>query len=200
MSKRALIIVDMQNDFLPGGSLAVENGDEIVPVINRIQKDFDLVIATQDWHPRRHYSFASSHKGKNPFDEIRHEGQTQVLWPDHCVQGESGAEFSDQLETRRIAAIFRKGMDPEVDSYSGFFDNNREHRTGMAGYLKDLGVTDIYLTGLAADFCVYYSAKDGRDLGFEVYYVTNATKAISAEGYEAAIKDLEELGVHMVEL
>ena len=116
------------------------------------------------------------------------------------MQGESGAEFSDQLETRRIAAIFRKGMDPEVDSYSGFFDNNREHRTGMAGYLKDLGVTDIYLTGLAADFCVYYSAKDGRDLGFEVYYVTNATKAISAEGYEAAIKDLEELGVHMVEL
>lgn len=199
MSKKALIIVDIQNDFLPGGALAVENGDEVVPVINRMQPEFDLVLATQDWHPAGHGSFASSHPGQKPYDVIDLEGQSQVLWPDHCVQDQPGADFPDTLDVRRIAAIFRKGTDPRVDSYSGFFDNNREHRTGMAGYLRDLEVTDIYVAGLASDYCVYFTAKDGYDLGFRVFYLDHASRHIADDTYQAALKDLREMGVKIIE-
>lgn len=200
MKKKALIIVDMQNDFLPGGSLAVDNGDEIISVINRIQQDFEIVVATQDWHPEGHYSFASSHEGKDPFDVIEMTGEEQVMWPDHCVQGTSGAEFSSELNMKQVSAIFRKGTDPAVDSYSGFFDNNRAHRTGMAGFLKDLDVTDIYVAGLAADFCVYYTARDGQDLGFQTHYIENATKAISQDNYGKAKIDLNQRGIELCKL
>lgn len=200
MKKKALIIVDMQYDFLPGGALAVDNGDEIIPVIARIQDDFEVVVATQDWHPAGHGSFASSHEGKVPFDVIDMHGHPQVLWPDHCVQGSRGAELTDELDMTRVSAIFRKGMDPGVDSYSGFFDNNRERRTGMAGYLNDLGVTDIYVAGLAADYCVYYTAKDGQDLGFNSYFIENASLAISVDTYQPALKDMREQGVVICKL
>ncbi len=200
MKKRALIITDMQYDFLPGGALAVENGDEIISVIAGIQNDFEVVVATQDWHPKGHGSFASSHEGKIPFDEIDMQGHQQVLWPDHCVQGSRGAELTDELDMRRVSAIFRKGMDPNVDSYSGFFDNNRKHRTGMAGFLHDLEVTDIYVAGLAADYCVYYTAKDGKELGFNSFFIENASRAILEGTYRAALKDLKESGVEICNL
>ncbi|MBY5957683.1 bifunctional nicotinamidase/pyrazinamidase [Membranicola marinus] len=200
MSKKALIVVDMQNDFLPGGSLSVEGGDEIIPVINRIQQDFDIIVATQDWHPAGHFSFASSHQGKNAFDVLELGNGEQVLWPDHCVQGTPGAQFSAELNTKPISAVFRKGMDPEVDSYSGFFDNNRAHRTGMAGFLRDLEVTDIYVAGLAADICVYYTARDGQDLGFQTHFVENAAKSISQDSYVKAKRDLHQRGIEICTL
>jgi len=195
---KALIIVDIQNDFLPNGSLTVPKGDLITPIINSIQSKFDLVVATQDWHPKNHLSFASNHKNKNPFEVIDLYGLEQVLWPNHCVQGTEGANFSKELKTNLIAAIFRKGMDKTVDSYSGFFDNGRKTNTGLSGYLKDKGVTEVYVCGLAADYCVYYTAKDAHSEGFETYYIIDATKFISQESYEKAIKDLKNRGVHFV--
>jgi nicotinamidase/pyrazinamidase len=191
---KALIIVDMQNDFLPGGSLAVSGGDEIIPLINSLQKQFDLVVATQDWHPADHKSFASSHSEKKEYEVIDLDGLSQVLWPDHCVQGTKGAAFSSELNDLKIEAIFRKGMDREIDSYSGFYDNGRRKNTGMAGYLKDRGIKTIYICGIAADFCVYYTAIDGIDLGFEVYIIEDAVRAIDSKGYQRAMKDFEERG------
>ena len=190
--EKALIIVDIQNDFLPGGSLAVSGGDEIIPTINSLQKRFDLVVATQDWHPEKHKSFASVHTGRQEYDIIDLNGRPQVLWPDHCVQGTKGAAFSKELNEKRIEAIFRKGMDPEIDSYSGFYDNDRKKNTGMAGYLKDRGIKTIYICGIAADFCVYYTALDGLDLGFEVIIIEDASRAIDREGYKVAMKDFIE--------
>lgn len=200
MSKKALIVIDMQYDFLPGGALAVQDGNEIIPVINRIQHEFDLVVATQDWHPAGHRSFASSHHGKKEYDVITLDGQDQVLWPDHCVQGSQGAELTDLLDWQDVAAIFRKGMDPMIDSYSGFFDNHRLNRTGLTGYLRDLDVTDIYVAGLAADYCVYYTARDGQELGFNTHFVKNATKSIAKESYDKALNDLTARGVEIVSL
>lgn len=191
---KALIIVDMQNDFLPGGSLAVSGGDEIIPLINSLQKGFDLVVATQDWHPAGHKSFASSHPDKKEYEVIDLDGLPQVLWPDHCVQGTEGAAFSNELNDLKIEAIFRKGMDPEIDSYSGFYDNGRKKNTGMAGYLKDRGIKTIYICGIAADFCVYYTAIDGIDLGFEVFIIEDAVRAIDLQGYQTAMKDFEKRG------
>lgn len=188
----ALIIVDIQNDFLPGGSLAVSGGDEIIPTINLIQNRFDLVVATQDWHPANHKSFASSHPNKEEYETMELNGLQQVLWPDHCVQGTEGAAFATELNSERIEAIFRKGMDLEIDSYSGFYDNGRRKRTGMGGYLKDRDIKTIYICGIAADFCVYYTAIDGLDLGFEVFIIEDASRAINIEGYEVAMKDFKE--------
>ncbi len=185
----ALIIVDVQNDFLPGGALAVNKGDTIIPAINDLQKDFDLVVATQDWHPADHKSFASSHPGKKVFDEINLNRLPQVLWPDHCVQETYGAQFSSLLHTKKIEAIFRKGMDKNIDSYSGFFDNGKKKSTGMGDYLKGRGVTSISVCGLAADYCVYFTALDGMQLGFESTIITNATKAINPENFEKLMKD-----------
>ena len=174
----ALILVDVQNDFLPGGALPVENGFSIFPAINFIQDKFDLVVATQDWHPADHKSFASNHPGSKEFDEIQLGGLTQVLWPGHCVQQSFGAEFSNQLDTKKIEAIFRKGMDKEIDSYSGFFDNGKKKATGLAAYLKGRNITSVFVAGLAADFCVYFTAMDALDTGFNASIIIDATMAI----------------------
>ena len=190
----ALIIVDMQNDFLPGGALAVAGGDEIIPVINRLSKLYDLVVATQDWHPRNHGSFASQHQGAQPFDLGKLAGLPQVLWPDHCVQGTFGAEFSEMLDQERVEAIFRKGMNPEIDSYSAFFDNVRLKSTGLDGYLKGRGVTEVHICGLAADYCVWYTAKDALSLGFTAVILRDATKAIDEEKAEALWDGFGSLG------
>ncbi|WP_299757843.1 bifunctional nicotinamidase/pyrazinamidase [uncultured Pontibacter sp.] len=196
---RALLLIDIQNDFLPGGALAVPEGDAIIPVVNRLQQQFDLVVATQDWHPPQHKSFASQHADKNVFEVTDLNGLEQVLWPDHCVQGTPGAAFSVELEQQRIEAIFRKGTDPEVDSYSGFFDNGHRKSTGLGGYLRSKGITEVYLAGLAADYCVYFSAKDALAEGFKVYYLEDAVRAISAEGFDKAKADLRERGAQIIQ-
>lgn len=175
---KALIIVDIQNDFIPGGSLAVPDGDKIISRINELQKKFDLVVATQDWHPANHKSFASQHDSKNPFDVIDLNGLQQTLWPDHCIQSTKGAEFHKDLNTNKIEAIFRKGTNPEIDSYSGFFDNGRKKATGLHGYLQERKVTSVFVCGLAADFCVYYTALDALSLGYETTILDESTKAI----------------------
>lgn len=180
----ALIIVDIQHDFLPGGALAVPEGAEVIKPINRLQAGYDLVVATQDWHPAGHKSFASSHPGKSPFDRIDLHGLPQTLWPDHCIQGTAGAALSDGLDTQRIEAIFRKGMDLEIDSYSGFFDNGKRKNTGLVGYLRDRNVTSVAVCGLAADFCVYFTAMDALDAGFQATILDEATRAIDPADYE----------------
>ncbi|WP_053990672.1 bifunctional nicotinamidase/pyrazinamidase [Mangrovimonas sp. TPBH4] len=196
---KALILVDIQNDFLPGGALAVPKGDAIIPKINKIQSKFDLIVATQDWHPKAHKSFASNHEKAQVFDVVDLNGNPQVLWPDHCVQGSDGAQFSEALRTDKVAAIFRKGMDIEVDSYSAFYDNNHSNATGLEGYLKGKGISDVYVGGLAADYCVYYTAKDAKLAGFNTYYLTDATSYIDQASYEAALTDLKAHKVHLVE-
>lgn len=191
---KALLLIDIQNDFLPCGALAVPEGDAILPLVNQLQGKFDLVVATQDWHPQNHKSFASQHAGREVFDVTVLQGLEQVLWPDHCVQGTQGAEFSEDLEMNKVEAIFRKGMNPEIDSYSGFYDNGHLKSTGLADYLRGKGVTQVYLAGLAADYCVYFSAKDALAEGFEVYFIEDATRAISQEGFEKAMEDLRSKG------
>lgn len=175
---KALIIVDVQYDFLPGGSLEVPRGDEIIPIINNIQKDYDLVVATQDWHPADHLSFASQHDGKLPFEKIDLDGLDQILWPDHCIQESYGSEISEELNTSRIETIFRKGMDPNIDSYSGFYDNGKRKDTGLSGYLKARKIDEVHVCGLAADFCVYFTAMDSIAEGFKTSIISKATKAI----------------------
>ena len=191
---RALLLIDIQNDFLPGGRLAVPAGDEIIPLVNELQPHFDLVVATQDWHPAGHQSFASSHAGRAQFEQIDLHGLPQVLWPDHCTQGGDGAALAPTLRTERIEAIFRKGMNPEIDSYSAFFDNGHRKSTGLADYLRGRGVTEVFVAGLAADYCVYYSALDALAAGFATTVVTDATRAISAEGWGAAQAELRAKG------
>lgn len=193
-----LIIVDVQNDFLPGGALAVKDGDLVIPVINNLQNKFDLVVATQDWHPADHKSFASSHRGKNTFEVIELDGLSQVLWPDHCVQETKGAEFSSELTTKRIEAIFRKGMNKNIDSYSGFFDNGKKKSTGMGDYLKGRAVTSVFVCGLAADYCVYFTAKDALELGFQSTIISDATKAIDEENFKKAMEDYKFNGGKLV--
>jgi nicotinamidase/pyrazinamidase len=194
---KALIIVDVQNDFIPGGALEVPEGNKIIPVINRIQKYFDLVVATQDWHPRDHKSFASNHPGHKPFENINLNGLAQTLWPDHCVQGTSGAELNKYLEKNKIAAIFRKGMNPDIDSYSGFYDNGHKINTGLSGYLKDKEVTDLYFCGLAAEICVYYTIKDSINEGFVATLIEDAARPLILDNYKKAIQELKQLGVHI---
>ena len=163
---KALLLIDIQNDFLPGGRLAVPGGDAIIPLVNALQPQFDLVVATQDWHPAGHQSFASSHAGRHRFEQIDLHGLPQVLWPDHCAQESAGAELPPALNTRRVEAIFRKGTTLEIDSYSAFFDNGHRKATGLAAYLRGRGVTDVYLAGLAGDYCVYSPALDAQAAGF----------------------------------
>jgi len=180
---KALIVVDMQNDFLPGGNLCVPNGDEIIPVINALQSRYELVVATQDWHPAVHKSFASQYSQYKEFDVISIKGIQQTLWPDHCIQGSFGAQFSDLLDQVRFEGIFRKGTNVNVDSYSGFYDNSRQRNTGLHGYLSDRGVTEVHICGLAADYCVYYTAIDALALGYKTAIVSKATKAIDKDSY-----------------
>ncbi len=191
---KALIIVDVQNDFLPGGALAVKEGDMIIPVINKIQNKFDLVVATQDWHPANHKSFASSHKGKKIFEQINLNGLPQVLWPDHCVQGTFGAALSSALDQKNVEAIFRKGMEKEIDSYSGFFDNGKMKATGMGDYLKGRNISSIFVAGLAADYCVYFTALDGLELGFQSTLITDATRAINPNDFATRLDSFKSKG------
>jgi nicotinamidase/pyrazinamidase len=195
---RALLLIDIQNDFLPGGSLAVPGGEQILPLVNALQPQFELVVATQDWHPARHQSFASQHAGRQPFEQIDLHGLPQTLWPDHCVQATPGAEFSAALDQHRIEAIFRKGTNPEIDSYSGFFDNGHRKSTGLADYLRGRGVTEVHLCGLAADFCVNFSALDALQEGFTVVFQEEATRAISPEGYQQARQELQRRGAQFL--
>lgn len=191
---KTLIIVDVQNDFIPGGALAVPGGDEIVPLINELQSKFDLVIATQDWHPSGHASFASSHENKEEFQVIKWKGLDQVLWPDHCIQNSKGAEFHPDLETNAVEAIFRKGTNAEIDSYSGFYDNAHLKATGLSGYLKEKGAEDLYFVGLAGDFCVYFSVIDSLKEGFKATLIEDATRPINAEEFEKAKLDILRKG------
>ena len=192
---KALLLIDVQNDFMPGGALPVAGGTDIIPLLNSLQPRFDLVVATQDWHPARHRSFASQHPGRAAFSQMDLHGLLQTLWPDHCVQNTPGADFHPALDMARVEAIFRKGTDPEIDSYSGFFDNGHRKSTGLADYLRGRGISKVHVAGLAADYCVYFSAKDARAEGFETFFLEQATRAIDAAGYAAARADLERLGV-----
>ncbi|WP_300596559.1 bifunctional nicotinamidase/pyrazinamidase [Niabella sp.] len=195
---KCLIIVDMQYDFLPGGALPVAGGDTLIPVINRLQPNYELVVATQDWHPADHKSFASQHEGKSPLDMIDWKGGLQTLWPDHCVQGTQGAELHRDLDQRRIEAIFRKGMDPEIDSYSGFFDNGHLKSTGLGDYLKGRGVEEVHVCGLAADFCVYFTAMDALELGLKSAIVASATLPIDAKQLAMLKQQFKERGGGLV--
>jgi len=195
---KALIIVDLQIDFLPGGSLPVPAGDQIIPLINQLEEKFPLVVATQDWHPMNHLSFASNHAEKKPFEVVKLGDLDQVLWPNHCIQGEQGAMFAPGFDDRRVEAIFRKGTDPEIDSYSGFFDNGRKKSTGLGDYLKGRGVRQVYVCGLAAEFCVLYTAIDAIELGFETYYLEDATRALSQEGFKEAKEQLLRRGGKLI--
>ncbi len=178
----ALLIVDPQNDFLPGGALAVPRGDEIIPLVNRLALRFDKVILTQDWHPPGHISFASSHPGKLPFSTIDLPYGKQVLWPDHCVQGTRGADFAAALAVPQAQAVIRKGFHAHTDSYSAFLEADRSTRTGLAGLLRERGVSTVYLCGLALDFCVAWSALDARAAGFEAVVIEDACRAIDTHG------------------
>ncbi len=191
---KALLLIDIQNDFLPGGSLAVPDGDQIIHLVNNVQHSFDLVVATQDWHPQGHKSFASSHEGKAVFEQIELHGLPQVLWPDHCVQGTTGAELSTAVDWRRTEAIFRKGTDPGIDSYSGFYDNGHLKSTGLAAYLKGRGVTTVFLAGLAGDYCVYFTAKDALAEGFDTYMIEDATRPIDKKGFQKVVMDILDKG------
>jgi nicotinamidase/pyrazinamidase len=182
MDDQALVVIDVQNDFCPGGALAVAGGDEIVPLINTLSKDFDHVILTQDWHPSGHSSFASSHGGKKPFEIIMMPYGEQTLWPDHCIQGTDGAAFHPWLEWNKAELVVRKGFRKAIDSYSAFYENDHNTPTGLAGYLGERGISQITLVGLATDYCVAYSALDAARLGFKVTVRLDCCRAIDLGG------------------
>jgi nicotinamidase/pyrazinamidase len=191
-----LIVVDIQNDFCPGGALAVPRGDEVVPIINRLAARFRNVVLTQDWHPRGHFSFASSHPGKRAYDTVAASYGPQILWPDHCVQGTAGAEFHPALHVPHAALVLRKGIGSAIDSYSAFFENDHTTPTGLTGYLHERGFSRVFLTGLAFDFCVRYSAEDARRQGFTVFVIEDACRGIDVDGSVAATRaNLAGVGV-----
>lgn len=194
-----LLVVDLQNDFCPGGALAVPEGDRIVPLANDLAKRFPHVVLTQDWHPPGHRSFASSHPGKRPFDTVEMPYGPQVLWPDHCVQGTDGAAFHPALDMAAAELILRKGFRREIDSYSGFFENDRSTATGLAGYLRERGFRRVFLCGLALDFCVRYSAEDAVRCGFAALVIDDACRAIDTAGsLSAAYAALDALGIQRI--
>jgi nicotinamidase/pyrazinamidase len=191
-----LLVVDIQHDFCPGGRLAVPRGDEVVPRVNHAARRFRHVVLTQDWHPPGHLSFASSHSGRRPFDTVEVSYGRQILWPDHCVQGTHGAEFRDDLDIPHAGLVLRKGFRPTIDSYSAFYENDRTTPTGLAGYLRERGMTRIFLAGLALDFCVRYSAEDACREGFAVVVIEDACRGIDVGGSITATRDgLAALGV-----
>ena len=196
----ALIVVDIQNDFLPGGALTVPRGDETVAIANRLMPLFSTVVLTADWHPADHSSFASQHTGKSPYDVVPMPYGNQVLWPDHCVAGTTGADFAAGLETVRAHAVIRKGTDKNCDSYSGFLAADRKTPTGLVGYLKSRGVTTVFVCGLATDFCVAWTAQDAAAAGFKTYLIEDASRAIDAGGsLAAAMAGLKTAGVGVIE-
>ncbi|HTV37948.1 MAG TPA: bifunctional nicotinamidase/pyrazinamidase [Xanthobacteraceae bacterium] len=191
-----LIVVDVQNDFCPGGALSVPRGDEVVPIVNALAARFGNVILTQDWHPRGHLSFASSHPGKKPYEMVEAEYGAQVLWPDHCVQATTGAAFHKSLDVPHAGLIIRKGTHRAIDSYSTFYENDRKTPTGLTGYLRERGLVRVFLAGLAFDFCVRYSAEDARRQGFTVFVIEDACRGIDLEGSVAATRaSLAALGI-----
>ncbi|WP_028464453.1 bifunctional nicotinamidase/pyrazinamidase [Nisaea denitrificans] len=196
MSETALIVIDVQNDFCPGGALAVSDGDAVVPVANRLMQCFDHVVLTQDWHPADHSSFAANNPGHDPFSQIDMPYGPQVLWPVHCVQGSKGAAFHNDLETDRANLIIRKGYRSEIDSYSAFFENDHTTTTGLAGYLRERAVKHLVMIGLATDFCVRFSAVDAAKLGFRVTLLEDGCRAIDLDGSLAAARaELAEHGI-----
>jgi nicotinamidase/pyrazinamidase len=191
-----LIVVDVQNDFCPGGALAVPHGDEIVPIVNRLAARFHNVVLTQDWHAPGHFSFASTHPGKNPFATIAAPYGPQVLWPDHCVQGAPGAAFHPALQIPHAGLVLREGMERSIDSYSAFYENDHKTPTGLVGYLRERGLSRVFLAGLAFDFCVRYSAEDARREGFTVFVIEDACRAIDLDGSAASTRtSLASLGI-----
>ncbi|HUG76659.1 MAG TPA: bifunctional nicotinamidase/pyrazinamidase [Burkholderiales bacterium] len=198
MKDACLVVVDVQNDFIPGGALAVAKGDEIVPLVNRLAARFENVVVTQDWHPRGHASFASSHPGKKPFETIELPYGTQVLWPDHCVQATPGADLHPALALPHLQLIIRKGFHRDIDSYSGFLEADRKTSTGLAGYLRERGIKRLYLCGLATDFCVAWTALDARAAGFETTVIEDACRAIDLENSLArALSEMKASGVRI---
>jgi nicotinamidase/pyrazinamidase len=197
----ALILVDVQNDFVPGGALPVPEGDAILPLCNHLSRGFGLVVGTQDWHPANHGSFAASHPGHEVGEVIDLNGLPQVLWPVHCVQGTPGAAFVPGLDVSRVERVFRKGTDPAIDSYSGFFDNGHRKATGLGDYLKQRGVTDVYVCGLATDYCVKFTALDAQNLGFNTFLVQDASRGVNVHpgDVDAAIEAMRKAGVRIIQ-
>ena len=194
---KALILVDLQNDFVPGGALAVPDGHAVVEPANRVQPSFELVVATQDWHPPDHGSFAVNHPGKQPGEVIELNGLEQILWPAHCVQTTRGAALLDALDKTRIDRVFQKGTDPGLDSYSGFYDNGHRRSTGLGEYLRQRGVEDVYVLGLATDYCVKYTALDARRLGFRTFLIEDACRGVELAPGDAgrAVEEMRAVGV-----
>ena len=195
----ALILADIQNDFVPGGALPVSEGDQAIPIINRLQAQFDLVVATQDWHPSNHGSFAATH-GKNPGDVIELDGLRQELWPVHCVQNTAGSAFVPALNMKQVAEVFRKGTDPRIDSYSGFFDNGHRKSTGLGDFLKSRKVKDVFIAGLATDYCVKFTALDAVKLGFKTHLLEEACRGVELKSGDVAkaVEEMREAGVEIV--
>jgi nicotinamidase/pyrazinamidase len=201
VTKRALVLVDLQYDFMPGGALAVAHGDATLPVAQRMLRKFDTVVATQDWHPREHGSFAANHDGKKPYEMIDLNGLPQVLWPVHCVQGSPGAELHATLDAKRITKVFQKGTDPTIDSYSGFHDNGHRKATGLGDWLREHKIDQVYVLGLATDYCVKFTALDARNEGFDVFLIEDGCRAVElapGDG-DKAIAEMREAGVTIVE-
>lgn len=200
LEKSALIIVDVQNDFLNGGSLAVAHGNQILNPINQLQENFDFIVATQDFHPADHESFATNHPNKEIGEWIDLYGLRQILWPIHCVQGSKGVEFHSELNKNKWRAIFQKGKNPAVDSYSGFFDNARRGDTGMGNYLNNNKIKTVFITGLALDYCIKYTALDALSLGFETFLIVDATKPVNLDPGDGqkAIEELIGAGVQII--
>ncbi len=198
--KKALLLVDLQNDFMPGGALPVPQGHEVIPVANALQKKFDLVIATQDWHPANHGSFATQHKGHKPGDMIDLDGIPQILWPPHCIQNTKGAEFVAELNTTHIHKVFHKGTDPKIDSYSTFFDNAHRRVTGLADYLQHEKIHEIYIMGVATDYCVKYSVLDACILGLKTYVIEDGCRGINLQPHdcEQAFAEMIKVGAKVI--
>ena len=198
---KALILVDIQNDFLPGGALAVPEGDAIIPIANKLQPIFPLVVATQDWHPANHGSFAANHPGRKVFEQIDLNGLPQTLWPVHCVQNTSGAALASSLQQDGITMVFQKGTDPGIDSYSGLFDNGQRKSTGLGEWLEAQGVTEVYICGLATDYCVKFTALHAAQFGFKTYLVEDASRGVNlrVNDVAVAIDEMKRTGVTVVQ-
>ncbi len=197
---QALIIADLQNDFLPGGALAVQDGDKVIPVVNKLQVAFPLVVGTQDWHPANHCSFAANHPGRRLFEQIEVNGLAQTLWPVHCVQDTPGAALAATLDRTRVARIFPKGTDPGIDSYSGFFDNGHRKSTGLGEWLEAQGVTEVFVCGLTTDYCVKSTALDAAQMGFKTHFVEDASRGVNLQpgDVQNAIAEMRRAGITVV--
>lgn len=198
---KALLLIDLQIDFCPGGALEVKEGDQVIPIANELMEQFDLVVATQDWHPANHGSFAANHPWRRPGQVIDLHGLQQVLWPIHCVQDSFGAQFHPKLNQAGITKVFVKGTDPEIDSYSGFFDNGKRKATGMGEYLKEQGVTEVFVLGLATDYCVKFTALDALGLGFDTHLIVDASRGVNLQegDVDRAVEEMQQKGIKVIQ-